>query len=51
MAQGAAQDTSLKALIVTATPNVQAHLTKAQDIQSKLSAAPAAMDSGKKKKP
>jgi putative membrane protein len=51
MAQGAAQDTSLKALIVTATPNVQAHLTKAQDIQSKLSAAPAAMDSGKKKTP
>jgi putative membrane protein len=51
MAQGAAQDTSLKALIVTATPNVQAHLTKAQDIQSKLSAVPAAMDSGKKKTP
>jgi putative membrane protein len=49
-AQGAAQDTSLKALIITATPNIQAHLTKAQDIQSKLSAAPAAMDSGKKKK-
>ena len=51
-AQGAAQDTSLKALIVTATPNIQAHLTKAQDIQSKLSAAPAAgSDSGKKKNP
>jgi putative membrane protein len=51
VAQGAAQDTSLKALIITATPNIQAHLTKAQDIQSKLSAAPAAgTDSGAKKK-
>ncbi|HVE36428.1 MAG TPA: DUF4142 domain-containing protein [Gemmatimonadaceae bacterium] len=59
-AQGAAQDTSLKALIVKATPNIQAHLTKAQDIQGKLGAAPAAAsadtgkkamgDSGKKKK-
>jgi putative membrane protein len=51
-AQGAAQDTSLKALITKATPNVQAHLTKAQDIQSKLAAAPAApaaADSTKKK--
>jgi putative membrane protein len=35
-AQGAAQDTSLKALITKAIPNVQAHLTKAQDIQGKL---------------
>ncbi len=51
VAQGAAQDTSLKALIITATPNIQAHLTKAQDIQSKLSATPAAgTDSGAKKK-
>ncbi len=52
-AQGAAQDTSLKALITKATPNIQAHLTKAQDIQSKLGAAPAAgaADSGKKKSP
>jgi len=51
-AQGAAQDTSLKALITKATPNIQAHLAKAQDIQGKLSAAPAAgaADSGKKKK-
>jgi len=50
-AQGAAQDTSLKALIIKATPNIQAHLAKAQDIQSKLSAAPAAaMDTGAKKK-
>jgi putative membrane protein len=50
-AQGAAQDTSLKALIITATPNIQAHLTKAQDIQSKLNAAPAAgTDTGAKKK-
>jgi putative membrane protein len=35
-AQGAAQDTSLKALITKAIPNVQAHLTKAQGIQAKL---------------
>lgn len=40
-AQGAAQDTSLKALITKAIPAVQGHLTKAQDIQSKLSGAPA----------
>jgi len=52
-AQGAAQDTSLKALITKATPNIQAHLTKAQDIQGKLGAAPAAAgaDSSKKKNP
>jgi putative membrane protein len=49
-AEGAAQDTSLKALITKATPNIQAHLTKAQDIQSKLVAAPAAGDSAAKKK-
>jgi putative membrane protein len=42
-AQGAAQDTSLKALITKAIPNIQAHLTKAQDDQSKLgNATPAA---------
>lgn len=35
-AQGAAQDTVLKALIVKATPAVQAHLTKAQQIQGTL---------------
>jgi len=53
-AQGAAHDTSLKALITKAIPNIQAHLTKAQDIQGKLGnaataagAAPAG-DSGKK---
>ena len=46
-ALGAAQDTSLKALITKAQPLIQAHLTKAQDIQSKLNAAPAAADSTK----
>jgi len=48
-AQTAAQDTSLKALITKAIPNLQAHLKHAQDIQGKLSGA-AAADSGKKKK-
>jgi len=38
-AGSAAQDTSLKALITKATPLVQAHLTKAQSIQTKLGAA------------
>ncbi len=38
-AQAAAQDTSLKSLIAGAAPTVQAHLTKAQSIQSKLGAA------------
>lgn len=41
-AQGAAQDTSLRALIVTATPNIQGHLKSAQDIQAQLSAKAAA---------
>jgi putative membrane protein len=41
-AQSAAQDTSLKALITKATPLIQAHLTKAQDIQAKLSGATSA---------
>jgi len=41
-AQGAAQDTSLKALITKAQPLIQAHLTKAQDIQSKLGSSTAA---------
>lgn len=56
-AEGAAQDTSLKALITKAIPNVQAHLTKAQDIQSKLGSGtaaattPAAGDTTAKKKP
>ena len=38
-AQTAAQDTSLKALITKAQPLIQAHLTQAQNIQSKLGAA------------
>jgi putative membrane protein len=37
-ALGAAQDSSLKALITKAAPNIQAHLTKAQSIQTKLNA-------------
>jgi putative membrane protein len=37
-AQGAASDTSLKALIQKAQPTIQGHLTKAQDIQGKLNA-------------
>ena len=42
-AQGAAQDTALKALITKAIPAVQAHLTKAQQIQGNLgNATPAA---------
>ena len=47
-ALGAAQDTSLKALITKATPNIEAHLKRAQAIQAKLNAAPAA-DTGAKK--
>jgi predicted outer membrane protein len=47
-AQGAAQDTSLKALIIKATPNIDAHLKKAQSIQTKLNSAPPAADSAKK---
>jgi putative membrane protein len=41
-AQGAAQNAELKDLITKAIPNIQAHLAKAQDIQTKLNAAPAA---------
>jgi putative membrane protein len=41
-AEGAAQNAELKDLITNAIPNLQAHLTKAQDIQGKLNAAPAA---------
>lgn len=44
-AQAAAQNAELKDLITKAIPAVQAHLTKAQDIQSKLNAAPAAATS------
>jgi putative membrane protein len=46
----AAQDTSLKALITKAQPTIQAHLEKAQSIQSKLAGA-ATTDSTAKKKP
>ena len=46
-ASTAAQDTSLKALITKAQPTIQAHLTKAQSIQSKLAGA-ATTDSAKK---
>ena len=46
----AAQDTSLKALITKAQPTIQAHLEKAQSIQSKL-AGVATTDSTAKKKP
>lgn len=51
-AMAAAQAPELKDLITKAGPNLQAHLTKAQDIQSKLNAAPAAgaADSAGKKK-
>ncbi len=41
-AQGAAQDTSLKALVTKAIPTIQGHLTKAQAIQSKLNSPTAA---------
>jgi putative membrane protein len=47
-ASSAAQDTSLKALITKAQPTIQAHLQKAQSIQSKLAGA-ATTDSGAKK--
>jgi putative membrane protein len=40
-AQTAAQDTSLKALITKAIPNLEAHLKHAQSIQSKLSGSAA----------
>lgn len=38
-AEGAAQNAELKALITKAIPNLQSHLKKAQDIQSKLQGA------------
>lgn len=44
-AQGAAQDSSLKALITSAIPVIQGHLAKVQDIQSKLGNATAAASS------
>jgi putative membrane protein len=37
--QGAAQNAELKALLVKATPTIESHLKKAQDIQSKLQSA------------
>lgn len=39
--QAAAADTALKALITKAIPTIEAHLKKAQDVQTKLSSAPA----------
>jgi putative membrane protein len=42
-ALAAAQDTSLKALITKAQPTIDAHLKKAQDIQTKLGTSTAAM--------
>jgi putative membrane protein len=47
-AQTAAGDTTLKALIVKAIPTIEAHLKKAQDVQTKLNSAPAG-DTAKKK--
>lgn len=47
-AQSAATDTSLKALITKAQPLIQAHLEKAQSIQSKLNGTAAASDSSMK---
>jgi putative membrane protein len=47
-AQTAAQDTSLKALITKAEPLIQAHLTKAQSIQSKLASTPTSDSAAKK---
>jgi putative membrane protein len=49
--QGAATDTSLKALLVKATPTIEGHLKKAQDIAAKLNSAPAPAESAKKKTP
>lgn len=49
-ASSSAQDTSLKALITKAQPTIQAHLEKAQSIQSKLAGA-ATTDTTAKKKP
>ena len=45
-AQGATADTALKALIIKATPTIEGHLKRAQDIQSKLGSG--ATDTGKK---
>ena len=45
-AQGAAQNAELKDLITKAAPLIQAHLTKAQAIQSKLASAPAPAPAG-----
>ena len=38
-AEGAAQNAELKALLTKAKPTIEAHLKKAQDIQSKLQSA------------
>ena len=45
-AQTAAQDTTLKALIIKAQPTIDAHLKKAQDLQAKLSGATAMAPTG-----
>jgi putative membrane protein len=45
-ALGAAQDTTLKALIVKAQPTIDAHLKKAQAVQAKLSTATAMAPAG-----
>jgi len=50
-ASSSAQDTSLKVLIVKAQPTIQAHLEKAQSIQSKLAGAATTADTTAKKKP
>jgi putative membrane protein len=50
-ALGVAQNAELKDLITKAAPNIQAHLTKAQDIAAKLSAAPTPAAGAEKKKP
>jgi putative membrane protein len=51
-AQAAAQDTSLKALIIKVQPLIQGHLAKAQDIQGKLGAtASTGTDTAAKKAP
>jgi putative membrane protein len=50
-AQGAAQDSSLKTAIGQAIPLIQAHLTEAQQVQSKVSGATAAGSDTAAKKP
>ncbi|MGH7620698.1 MAG: DUF4142 domain-containing protein [Gemmatimonadaceae bacterium] len=49
-AEGAAQDTSLKALITKAEPTIDAHLKKAQAVQAKLNNVTAMAPAGKMEK-